>query len=191
VFIKKFQGYNSQLAKYFSLTFDGCRAKLGDIQLDITEEFLSEATGLTLTGQNWFKNLKLDVVPWSLFITSRSIHCCDKGMPVSLLKIRWNGLLVVLRKFVTCEGHYCLIFLYHIRLLMHFIGFQLNMPFYLLRSLYKMSKRYKRKNLDSILFHHGLIKLLLVHHLKVLGDDWDSFFTRNVFVSVNPVEIPW
>jgi hypothetical protein len=112
---------------------------VGDIQLDITEEFLSEATRLPLTGQKWFKNSKLDEVPWILFVTSRSIHCCDKGKSVSLLKIRWHGLLAVLRQFVTCEDHYGLVFLYHIRLLMHFIGFQLNMSFYLLRSLYKMS----------------------------------------------------
>jgi hypothetical protein len=190
VFLKKFQGYNLQVAQDFSLTFDGCRAKVGDIQLEITEEFLSEATGLPLTGQKWFKNSKLDEVPWSLFVTSRKIQCCDKGMPLSLLKDRWHGLLAVLRQFVTCEGRYGLVFLYHIRLLMHFIGFQLNMPFYLLRSLYKMSKRYKRQNLDSSLFHHGLIKLLLVHHLKLLGDDWDAFVTRNGFVTVNPVETP-
>jgi hypothetical protein len=44
--------------------------------------------------------------------------------------------------------------------------------------------------LDSSLFHHWLIKLLLVHHLKVLGDDWDAFVTHNGFVTVNPVEIP-
>jgi hypothetical protein len=73
---------------------------------------------------------------------------------------------------------------------MHFIGFNLNMSFYLLRSLYKMSKRYKRQNLDSNLFHHGMIKLLLVHHLKELADDWDGFITRNGFVIVNPVETP-
>jgi hypothetical protein len=73
---------------------------------------------------------------------------------------------------------------------MNFIGFHLNMSFYLLRSLNKMSKRYKKKNLDSNLFHHGLIKLLLVHHLKTLGDDWDGFVARNGFVTVNPVETP-
>jgi len=53
-----------------------------------------------------------------------------------------------------------------------------------------MSKRYKRQNLDSNLFHHGLIKLLLVHHLKTLGQDWNGFIDRNGFVAVNPVETP-
>jgi hypothetical protein len=74
VFINKFQGYNSQVAKAFSLTFDGCRTKVGDIQLEITEKFLSEVIGLPLTGQKWFKNSKLDEVPWSFFVTSKNIH---------------------------------------------------------------------------------------------------------------------
>jgi hypothetical protein len=70
MFLKKFQGYNLQVAQEFSLTFDGCRAKVGDMQLEITEEFLGEATGLPLTGQRWFKNSKVDEIPWSLFVTS-------------------------------------------------------------------------------------------------------------------------
>jgi hypothetical protein len=64
------------------------------------------------------------------------------------------------------------------------------MPFYLLISLYKMSKRYKRHKLDSILFHHGLIKLFISHHMKLLNDDWDAFMTCNAFVTVNPMETP-
>ena len=96
--------------------------------------------------------------------------CCDKGMLVSLLKTQWHGLLEILRQFVTCEGRFGLVFLYHIRLLMNFINFQLNMPFYLLISLYKMAKRYKRQRLNSSLFHHRLIKMMLVHQLKLQND---------------------
>ena len=76
------------------------------------------------------------------------------------------------------------------RQLMHSIGFQLNVPFYLLRSLYKMSTRYKRQRLDSSLFHHDLIKILLIHHLTIMGDYWDGFLARNGFVSTIPVEEP-
>jgi hypothetical protein len=43
---------------------------VGNIQLEITEEFLSEATGLPLSDQKWLKNSKLDEVPWGLFFTS-------------------------------------------------------------------------------------------------------------------------
>jgi hypothetical protein len=110
-------------------------------------------------------------------------------MPISLLKTRWHGLLAILRQFVTCEGRFGLVFLYHIRLLMNFIGFHLNMPFYLLRSLYKMAKRYKRQCLNSSLFHHGLIRMLLVHHLKLQGDDWDTFLSLNGLVTPSLIEV--
>jgi len=110
-------------------------------------------------------------------------------MHVSLLKTRWHGLLVVLKQFVTCEGHFGFVFLYHIRLLMNFIEFQLIMPYYLWRSLYKIVKRYKRQRLDSSLFHHGLIKILLVHQLKLQHDDWNTFLTRNGFIVSNFVEV--
>ena len=123
-------------------------------------------------------------------MTSRKINCYEKVIPISLVKPRWHGLLFILKQFVTCEVRYGLVFLYHIRLLMHFIGFKLNMYFYLLRSLYKMSKRYKRQSVDSSLFHHGLINILLIHHLTTVGDCWDGFLIRNGFSMTVPLENP-
>jgi hypothetical protein len=96
-FLEKFQGYNLQVAQEFSLSFDEFQAKVGDIQVEITEEFLSQETSLPLSGHKWFKNSKVEEVPWSLFFTSRKIQCCDKGMPISLLKTRWHSLSTILR----------------------------------------------------------------------------------------------
>ena len=50
-FIQKFYGFNLGVARQFALTFDGCRAKVGDVQLQIDEQFLSLAMGLPATGQ--------------------------------------------------------------------------------------------------------------------------------------------
>jgi hypothetical protein len=90
---------------------------------------------------------------------------------------------------MTCEGRYRLVFLYHLRLLMSFIGYPLNMPFYFQRSLYKMSKRFKKEKADSSLFHHGLIKLIIVYHLSLHGDSWRDFITRNGFDDSNPIQV--
>jgi hypothetical protein len=90
---------------------------------------------------------------------------------------------------VTCEGRYGLVFLYHLHLLINFIGYPLNMPFYFQRSLYKMSKRFKREKADSSLFHHGLIRLIIVHHLSLHGDSWRAFISRNGFDDTDPVQI--
>ena len=58
VFIRKFQGFNIRVAQEFSLSFDGCREKVGDVELEVTEEFLSQATGLPASGQNGLKTQK-------------------------------------------------------------------------------------------------------------------------------------
>jgi hypothetical protein len=183
VFIQKFKGFNLAVAQQFSLTFDGCRANVGDIQLELNEEFLSSAMGLPAKGKRWFKNSKVDEVPWLLLFTSRKIISCDKGMPVTALKSRWHDLLAIIKQFVTCEGRYGLVFLYHLRMLMNFIDFPLNMPHYLLHSLYKMAKHYKREKADSSLFHHCLIKIIVVHHLSLSGDYWQDFLLRNGFAT--------
>jgi hypothetical protein len=48
-----------------------------------------------------------------------------------------------------------------------------------------MAKRFKKQCLDSSLFHHGLIRIMLVHQLKLQNDDWDSFLTKNCFINPN------
>jgi hypothetical protein len=54
-FVQRFEGFNIFVAQKFTLTFDGCRAKVGEIQLEISEEFISSTTGLAAMGQRWFK----------------------------------------------------------------------------------------------------------------------------------------
>jgi hypothetical protein len=189
VFIQRFEGFNLTIAQQFSLTFDGSRAKVGDIQLELNEEFISSATGLAAAGQGWFKNSKVDEVSWPLLFVSRKVVSCDKGMPISTLKPRWHDLLVILKQFVTYEGRYGLVFLYHLWLLMNFMGYPLSMPHYLLHSLYKMSKRFKHEKVDSSLFHHGLIRLIVLHHLNLHDDNWQAFLSRNGFVDSESVQI--
>jgi hypothetical protein len=50
-FVQRFEGFNLFFAQQFALAFDGCRAKVGDIHLEISEEFISSATGLAAMGQ--------------------------------------------------------------------------------------------------------------------------------------------
>jgi hypothetical protein len=72
---------------------------------------------------------------------------------------------------------------------MDFIDFPLNMPHYLLRSLYKMSKRFKLEKDDRSLFHHCLIKIIIVHHLRLSGDSWQAFLLRNGFATAECVQV--
>jgi hypothetical protein len=106
-----------------------------------------------------------------------------------MLKQRWHDLLMIIKKFITYEGRYGFVFLHHLRLLMVFMGFELNMPYYLHRILFKMSKKYKRNQDYSGLFHYGLVKMIVVYHLGLHRDCWNDFLARNGFVDSNPPQV--
>ena len=54
-FIKKFHGYNLEVAKQFAATFDGKTAVVGNLELQVTKQSIAEATGLMDEGEEWFK----------------------------------------------------------------------------------------------------------------------------------------
>jgi hypothetical protein len=103
-FIQSFEGFNLEVAQDFSQTFDGTKAKIGDLQLEVSEDSIAEATGLSQEGDRWFKNLKFEGIPWHLLMVSKRSRYDVKGTPIVLFKPRWHGLLLILKQFVTCEG---------------------------------------------------------------------------------------
>ena len=52
-----------------------------------------------------------------------------------------------------------------------------------------MLKRFKKEKADSSLFHHGLIKLIIVYHLSLHGDSWRASVARNCFDDTDPVQV--
>jgi len=68
--------------------FDGFRAKVGEVQLEVTEDFIARAKTLPLEGEKWFKNSKMEDVPGSLFMVSLKPTCFPKGIPITFLKPR-------------------------------------------------------------------------------------------------------
>jgi hypothetical protein len=56
-FIQSFEGFNIEVSQDFSQTFNG-KAKIGDLKLEVSEDVIAEATGLSQEGNHWFKNLK-------------------------------------------------------------------------------------------------------------------------------------
>ena len=59
----------------------------------------------------------------------------------------------------------------------------MNMPYFLLQSLKKMSSQVKKnKNKERSMCHHGLIKMLVEHGLNQRGLSWNIFLWENGFI---------
>jgi len=179
IFIKKFHGHNLEMSKQFASTFDGRKAVIGDFELIIDQQSLAEATSLPNTGEQWFKgNYDKDKFHWNHFFSRNSPKEFGKGLHVGLLKKRYYEFMLVIMNYITCEGAYSLIQPYHVRLLMVFEGHSLNLPYYLLKSLKKMSKAYQRTSSPRSLFHHGLICIILKHQLVKYHISWNKFLSK-------------
>jgi hypothetical protein len=93
-------------------------------------------------------------------------------------------MLKIIQRNFSCEGRFNTLYHYHIRLLFHFTSkFQMNIPYYLLRSIGKMEDRVqaKSKDVDSSLFHSGLIRMLVSEEFGKKEISWENFLVTSHF----------
>ena len=68
---------------------------------------------------------------------------------------------------------------------MHFTRVKMmNLPYYLFRSIDKMASFVKKKMYDHqmpSLFHHSLIKMIVLYQLEPQGISWETFISHDVF----------
>jgi hypothetical protein len=91
-----------------------------------------------------------------------------KGFPRNQLIEQFDKILRIIQRYFTCEGRFNIVYQYHIILLLHFTGkIEMNIPYYLLRSIGNMSDmiQSKSKDVDTRIFHSGLIRMIVSEEL--------------------------
>jgi hypothetical protein len=161
----------------FAHNFDGFEAIVGKLLMLVTEHSMSKSCRLPVGRERWWKkeNVVMDFVNQFL-IPEKQNPNWKKGIPHSWVKKEWHTALLIIHKYITCEGRFSLVYLYHIRLLIHINGdYPLNLPYFLLKSLSKMSKRVQSHptTAKGSLFHQGLIKTLIISSLNEVQRPWD------------------
>ena len=122
--------------------------------------------------------MSLDLEHYISFLQSPYKEAHTHIIPFRYLLEKYAPLMKVVIKFFTCDGRFSILYTYHIRVLMHFTTLKpLNMCNYLCRSLIKMSEKVqvKGKEHHPSLFHHSLIKIVVLHQLAERNMTWDSF----------------
>lgn len=122
-FIEKFGGFHKEITKYFARSFDGTKVEIGDIMFVVIESFIIEAIELPIHGERWFKNKEFHSESWKVILKNpgMDIFVFRKGIPISACKSKWKSMLLILQKFITYEGRFGCMFVYHIRLSMNFL----------------------------------------------------------------------
>ena len=155
------------------------------MDFELSVDTISNAIYITVVGEKWFKKAKLDKKYYKPFFKTRYRMGCRAIFHFSHLKQRFSPLMMVIMKYFTYEGRYSRLYSYHVRLLMHFTRVKmLNFPYYLYRSIDKISSIVRRRSPSQkmqSLFHHSLIKMVVLHQFEQQGIPWDVFIDHEVF----------
>ena len=178
-YCKALLGHHLVVTRTFTKGFDGEKVKFKMMVLRVTEDTIAKATGLPTDGEKWFKRTVLKPSEFNhLLVSDHRDPYWRKGIPRIWVNQEFWDLIYLIQKYISCEGRFTLVFLYHLWLLAHLVKEdRLSLPFYFLRSLTKMASNFKwsRETADTYLFHQGLIKILIMHELQRLGQSWDHF----------------
>jgi hypothetical protein len=180
-FCQNMQRGHAEVARKFASHFDGLNTKVGDIDFEVSETSISTAIGIPITEEKWFKSMVLNAAFSKDFLKPEyQTDNLSKGVPRSHLVGEFDKILKIIQRYFTCEGRFNTLYQYHISFLLHFIGKdEMNIPFYLLRSIGKMSDRvqYKLKVVDTSIFHPGLIRMLVFEELRKRNISWEHFIS--------------
>lgn len=180
----KFHGHNIMVAKKFVCLFNGNSAQIGDLHLVIDQIVITQATVLECNGETWFKTTrspKFKNIPWGKLLKVKLPPKIGEVIPISLFEEHYQSLMIFIKQFITCEKQYGVILLYHVQLLMVFLGYKLNMSYFLYKIFSKMAYAYQRELANSSLFHSCLINILVEYEFNHRNDDWESFLAWNNF----------
>jgi hypothetical protein len=192
-FFEKFDGSCEEVALEFAHSFDGERATVGNLTIRISEDIIAHVTGLPQIGERYFKTKHFKDKSWASFISRSRVAAVNwkKGIPRSWLIHPWDELAYLIQKFITCEGRFSIIYLYHIKLLQHLKGdCEINMPYFLLQSLSKMAKAVQKqgRNTEKSLYHCGFIKMIIIYELQKQNLTWQQFIIENGFETIKEEE---
>ena len=144
----------------------------------------------SLLNSPWHFSQTMQQKIWKIFLKNSGMDTTifKKGIPSTTLKGKWRNFLLIIQKFITCEGRFGCIFFYHVRLLMNFLeGSEINLPYFLLHSLRKIAGTVQKRIqfIDNKMYHHGFTKMLIEFHLKNSRDTWENFLIQNHFKEGN------
>jgi hypothetical protein len=103
------------------------------------------------------------------FQVKGSSNKLEEGNSKELVDSSLDELAYLIQNFITCEGRFSIIYLYHIKLLQHLkADCEINMPYFLLQSLSKMAKAVQKqgRNSEKSLYHCGFIKMIIIYELQ-------------------------
>jgi hypothetical protein len=169
-FFATFKGHQEHVSMVFAQNFDGFKVVIDKLLMLVIKQSITKSCRLEVGGEQWWKkeHVVMEFVNQFL-LPDKQNPDWKKGVPYSWIRQEWHNALIIIHRYITCEGRFSLVYTYHIRLLMHINGdYPLNLPYFLLKIVSKMSKRVQSypTTAKGSMFHQVVIKTLVTSSLS-------------------------
>ena len=130
--------FSQNLTKEYSM--------VNGVRIPVSEESIVVVTGLPTTGDRWFnrKNHLSNAQKYFL-VNNEQIRTKGQGADVNSLPEPWGKVAEFVKRYITCEGRYQVVYFSDFILLSHLRHQKfINIPYYLLHSLNNMAHFVKK-----------------------------------------------
>jgi hypothetical protein len=126
------EGYHQGITEAFEKSYDGNKATVFPLQIQVDEATIASATGMPRIGKKWFKTTVTKNLDFRPYLKPEFQNIIWKrDIPIPHLEEKWESLLKAIQLYITTEGRYNKAMLYHFKLMDHFTGkVSLNLPYY-------------------------------------------------------------
>lgn len=134
--------FHDQMTSAFATKLRRDKVTIPRVDFTVWRKIISIATWIPNTREIWFKKRDIDLQSYKMYLKTPYKTSPKHVFPFRHLLDRYAPIMKWIMKYFTCEGRYSRLYQCNMRFLMHFIGVkQLNLPYYLYRSLTKMTEK--------------------------------------------------
>ena len=132
----------------------------------------------------------MDRAYYEPYIKPGYLRQLNRVFQFNFLKESYVPLMKLIIRYISCEGRFSRLYAYHIWLLMHFTRvWMMNIPYFMCHNIERMivlvQKKTPKQKHNSI-YHYALIKIVVVHQLRLHGIAWEDFISHDFLTSSQP-----
>jgi hypothetical protein len=163
-YFRRLQGYNERQVLQFTRNLQEDHSVVNGVRISVMEEDIVEVSGLPTNDTRMFSRKHIiGNVQQNFFLPEERIVLKGRGVQLNSLPPPWPEVARFIKRYLTCEGRYQVVYQHEILLLSHLRHNRwVNIPYYLLGCLKNMVQYCRKENDPTLsLTHHRLVQLLI------------------------------